>query len=77
MTPSGKKINVIKPNKVTSISPRRGGKGHHSESKKENFTQKKFDGKVWSPICFQLQNISITIVQNSNIFDLIPLVNFI
>ena len=46
MTPSGKKINVIKPNKVTSISPRRGGKGHHSDSKKKNFTQKKFDGQV-------------------------------
>jgi len=45
MTPSEKKINLIKPNKVTSISPRRGGKGHHSDSKKEIFTQKKFDGQ--------------------------------
>ena len=46
MTPSGKKINVIKPNKVTSISPRRGGKGNYSGPKKEDFTQKKFDGQV-------------------------------
>ena len=44
MTPSGKKVNLITANKVTSISPRRGGK--IQEPKKETFSQKKFNGKV-------------------------------
>ena len=46
MTPSEKKINIIKPNKTTCISPRKGGKRPSTEPKNENVNQKQFNGQV-------------------------------
>ena len=60
MTPSGKKVNLITANKVTSISPRRGGK--IQEPKKEKFSQKKFNGQVDHAFWF-------SITQNFRCYD--------
>ena len=46
MTPSGKKINYIRPNKVTYIAPRKGGKEHHKGSKEERPVYKKLNCQV-------------------------------